>query len=259
MFHQSEHSQQTSAVNSNAPALSDDNTKVIIIGCGPTGAVLSALLGRLSVPNIVLEKETEIVQDPRGIALDEDGIRILQELGLYDKIYTEIGQSLGWAHFTSGKHGLNTTPFLRVNFDTTEGGTGHVGAISHRQPIMEKCLRSVAQAYQMSEIRLGSTVSAIDEDETGVTVTYSTAKGTDRRMRGLFLVGADGKKGYTRKKYLEPKGITMDSKPGSVETSLLYCCFETTPPNSSGVQLRVSRDMGCSQLEDHAPDSRNTP
>lgn len=44
--------------------------------------------------NIVLEKELEITQDPRGIALDEDGIRFLQGLGLYDKIFTQIGESM---------------------------------------------------------------------------------------------------------------------------------------------------------------------
>ncbi len=68
-----------------------EETGVVICGGGPTGAALSALLGQLKVPNIVLEREKEITTDPRGIALDEDGIRILQSIGIYDRIYTEIG------------------------------------------------------------------------------------------------------------------------------------------------------------------------
>lgn len=70
-----------------------EETHVVICGCGPTGAVLSALLSTFRIPNIVLEKEEDITTDPRGIALDEDGIRILQSIGIYDKIYTEIGSS----------------------------------------------------------------------------------------------------------------------------------------------------------------------
>ena len=66
---------------------------MIICGCGPTGALLSAYLGQHSVRNIVLEREPEVTQDPRGITLDEDGIRYLQGVGIYDKIFTEIGQS----------------------------------------------------------------------------------------------------------------------------------------------------------------------
>ena len=68
-----------------------EETGVIICGGGPTGTVLSSLLGEMQVPNIVLEKETDITTDPRGIALDEDGIRVLQSIGIYDRIYTEIG------------------------------------------------------------------------------------------------------------------------------------------------------------------------
>jgi 2-polyprenyl-6-methoxyphenol hydroxylase-like FAD-dependent oxidoreductase len=68
-----------------------ETADVIICGCGPTGAMLSAYLGQMSVKNVVLEREPEITTDPRGIALDEDGIRLLQGLGIYNEIYTEIG------------------------------------------------------------------------------------------------------------------------------------------------------------------------
>lgn len=66
-------------------------TDVVICGCGPTGAMLSAYLGKFSISNIVLEKDLGITTDPRGIALDEEGIRLAQGLGIYKYIYTEIG------------------------------------------------------------------------------------------------------------------------------------------------------------------------
>lgn len=68
-----------------------ETTDVIICGCGPTGALLAAYMGQMSIANVILEKEADITTDPRGIALDEDGIRFLQGVGLYDSIYTEIG------------------------------------------------------------------------------------------------------------------------------------------------------------------------
>lgn len=71
-----------------------ETTDVTVIGCGPTGAMLSAYLGRMSVRNIVLERDAEISTDPRGIALDEDGVRLMQGVGIYDKIFTEIGQCM---------------------------------------------------------------------------------------------------------------------------------------------------------------------
>lgn len=70
-----------------------ETTDVLICGCGPTGAMLSGYLGTLGMRNIVLEKETDITTDPRGIALDDEGIRLVQGLGLYEHIFTKIGSS----------------------------------------------------------------------------------------------------------------------------------------------------------------------
>lgn len=191
-----------------------ETTDVIICGCGPTGAMLSGLLGRMSVRNVVLEKEKEIVTDPRGIALDEEGIRLLQELGLYEKVHAEIGQHVGWALFTSGKNGLMTRPFMQMRMGTTEGGTGHVGAVVHKQPVMEKHLRLAASSCSSSQLRLGSTIVGIEEDADWVYAKYTDDMGTERSIRGKFFVGADGKTGYTRKRYLEPKGVSMQTLPG---------------------------------------------
>lgn len=79
---------------------------VIICGGGPTGALLSALLGKADVPNIVLGKEADITADPRGIVLDDDGIRALQAIGLYEKVRTEIGS--GKSTQRGLKHCLHT-------------------------------------------------------------------------------------------------------------------------------------------------------
>ncbi|KAK5243918.1 hypothetical protein LTR40_012399, partial [Exophiala xenobiotica] len=192
---------------------------VIICGCGPTGAILSALLGLKKVKNVVLEREKEVVTDPRGIALDEDGIRLLQEIGIYDKVHSEIGECLGSLYFTSGKGeaGLMTKPFMHMDMSTTEGSSGHVGGIGHKQPVMEKYIRQVARGCASSELRLGCTITEIVEDKDGdaVRVRYRhDDKGEERWLKGKFLVGADGKTGFTRKRYLEPKGVLLETLSG---------------------------------------------
>ncbi|KAI5459548.1 hypothetical protein BGZ63DRAFT_489381 [Mariannaea sp. PMI_226] len=188
-----------------------ETTDIIICGCGPTGAMLSTLLGRYSVSNVVLERDKIVNSDPRGIALDEDGIRQLQACGIYDKIFSDIGQCMGNFRFVGGvHHDLSTKPFMVMDYNTTEGGTGHVGFICHKQPAIEKHLRSKINNYSHSDLRLGSSVTSIREDANWVYVTYQEASGKQREIRAKFLVGADGKTGFTRKNYLEPLGISMD-------------------------------------------------
>ncbi|KAE9376323.1 FAD/NAD(P)-binding domain-containing protein [Stipitochalara longipes BDJ] len=187
-----------------------ETTDVLIVGCGPTGALLTALLGQFGVENIVLEKEAVVTDDPRGITLDEDGIRLLQEVGIYDKIFTEMGSALGFVQFMTSKTNLHEAPFLRFDMSTTEGGTGHVGVISVRQPILEKYVRLAATRHASSQLRSSCTVNHIEEDEDWVYCQYLDASGEQKRIRSKFLVGCDGKTGFTRKTYLEPKGVLME-------------------------------------------------
>ncbi|KAK5107149.1 hypothetical protein LTR62_001674 [Meristemomyces frigidus] len=187
-----------------------ETTNIVICGCGPTGAMLSAMLGRLGVHNIVLDREPGITTDPRGIALDEEGIRLLQSLGLYEATCKEIGSCMGKFNFVGGIHNnLTANPFLTMDYSTSEGGTGHVGFICHKQPILEKHLRSAMDKTSKCDLRVSSTVTSISEDDDWVYTSYTTADGSQKTVRSKFTVGADGKTGFVRKKYLEPRGVIL--------------------------------------------------
>lgn len=102
-----------------------ETTDVLICGCGPTGAMLSGYLGRMNVPNIILEKEDAVTTDPRGIALDDDGIRLMQGLGLYEHMFSSIGtckQSEMSIHFFRALPANNYLGVPRVRF---VGGVHH--------------------------------------------------------------------------------------------------------------------------------------
>lgn len=80
----------------------------------------------------------------------------------------------------------------------------------HKQPFMEKHLRSVLQESMVSDLRTSCTLTAIQEDEEWVYATYVDPAGNEKHIRSKFLVAADGKTGFTRKKYLERKGIELE-------------------------------------------------
>jgi 2-polyprenyl-6-methoxyphenol hydroxylase-like FAD-dependent oxidoreductase len=50
-------------------------------------------------------------------------------------------------------------------------------------------------------------VTACTQKDDRVEVSYTKIDGNIAQLRGRFLVGADGKRGLVRKKFLEPKGI----------------------------------------------------
>lgn len=187
-----------------------EETDVIICGGGPTGMLLSAYLGRAGIDNIVLERELDITDDPRGIALDEEGIRYMQGLGLYGKLFTEIGIPLDKMLFIGGtQQTLHATPFMMID-NSNNSGTGHPLMMLHKQPAIERNLRDTAASNGHSELRSGSTMTDIWEASDRVFVKYTDRNGVMHEMCSKFLVGADGKTGFTRKKYLEAKGVRLE-------------------------------------------------
>ncbi|KAL5042189.1 hypothetical protein BDW71DRAFT_217120 [Aspergillus fruticulosus] len=180
-------------------------------GCGPTGAMLSGYLGRMSVNHVVLEKGSDITTDPRGIAVDGDGVRLVQELGIYRQIHGEIGSCMQIFKFIGGtQKDLSRDAFLEMDYSTTEGGTGHVGIISHKQPVLEKHLRGAMASSGSCQLRSNCTVVEIQQDDDWTYCRYRCLDGELRAIRSRFLVGADGKTGFTRKNYLEPLGIRRE-------------------------------------------------
>lgn len=75
---------------------------------------------------------------------------------------------------------------------------------------MERCLRDVVETSEYASLKTGCTVTSIDEDVDWVHVHFTDNDGNNKTIRGRFLAGADGKVGFTRKMYLEPKGVVME-------------------------------------------------
>jgi len=65
--------------------LSDLDTRCVIAGCGPAGAVVGFLLARAGVDVIVLEKHGDFLRDFRGDTIHPSTLEILDELGLADR------------------------------------------------------------------------------------------------------------------------------------------------------------------------------
>ena len=77
--------------------------------------------------------------------------------------------------------------------------------------IAEREVRNVLKEMNSSELRTGCEVLSREEEEGFITVEYKTHEGQMKSIRTSWLVGADGKRGIVRKKWLEPEGIKQES------------------------------------------------
>jgi 2-polyprenyl-6-methoxyphenol hydroxylase-like FAD-dependent oxidoreductase len=77
--------------------------------------------------------------------------------------------------------------------------------------LAEQRLRDLVRGSKHAELRTECTVTSCQETDEGVEVTYTDSAGTVKHIQGRVLVGADGKRGYIRKHFLEPHGIIQET------------------------------------------------
>ncbi|RKL12515.1 hypothetical protein BFJ70_g16210 [Fusarium oxysporum] len=184
-----------------------ENTDVIIVGAGPSGLALAIALASRKIKCIVLEKNYEICTDPRAIAMAGDSQRIVNLLGVNRSLMEEIGQVMTCIHFHQNT--FTSKPFASIEHerDWLEQALPPGFVLLQPELAPEKKFRRSIQASEYAELRLNCTVTGIREVDGGVQATYQREDGETIDIHGKHLVGADGKRGYVRKGYLEAKGI----------------------------------------------------
>lgn len=171
-------------MNTQKTAALPDNIEVLVIGYGPVGAALTALLGRYGVQTLVVDKVKDVMLMPRAIALDNEALRILQMVGLDDNAFPRIGIP------EVRMHCPYIGQFGRAN--TSGSIDGHPKLVTFYQPDLEHALRDKAQGYDGVEFRSGFELLDLHQAGSGVTATLKDEQGEVHTVQCRFLVGADG-------------------------------------------------------------------
>lgn len=164
---------------------------VLIVGYGPVGAALAAMLGSHGVRTLVVDKSPDILMAPRAIALDNEALRILQMAGLQDDAFDKIVIP----------HVKMHCPYLGQfgHVNTTGSIDGHPKLVTFYQPDLEKALRRRVQAHASVTVATGVEMTSFSQDATGVRARLLANGGTPSIVSARYLVGADGAGSRVRK------------------------------------------------------------
>jgi 3-(3-hydroxy-phenyl)propionate hydroxylase len=157
---------------------------VLVVGNGPVGATIAALLGRYGVTTLVLDKTHEVLLMPRAIALDNEALRILQLAGLSEDAFEKIVIP------EVRMHSPVLGQFGRAN---TEGCIdGHPKLVTFYQPDLEHAVRSQVSRLKSVTSLGGFELEGLVEESDCVVASVVDQNGQTHSVRAQYLVGADG-------------------------------------------------------------------
>ncbi|WP_436500423.1 FAD-dependent monooxygenase [Actinokineospora sp. HUAS TT18] len=171
---------------------------VIIVGCGPTGAMLAAELRLHDVRVLVLEKETEPVSFVRIVGLHIRSLELMAMRGLLDRVL-EHGRKRPAGGF-----------FAAIDKPAPENlDSAHAYLLGIPQPVIVRLLTEHA-IHLGAQVRHGRAVAGLAQDGEGVTVELADGE----RLRSRYVVGCDGARSTVRKLL----GVGFPGEPSRTET-----------------------------------------
>lgn len=157
---------------------------VIISGGGPTGMMLASELRLHNVDVLVLEKDAEPSPAVRSLGLHPRSIEIMDQRGLLERFLEQGQQYPGAAGRFAG-----IEPPRAIVLDSA-----HDYILGIPQPVTDRLLAERA-AELGTQIRRGTEVTAVEQNEVGVSVHL--ADGT--LLRSRWLVACDGGRSLVRR------------------------------------------------------------
>ena len=161
---------------------------VIVVGCGPTGLVLSILLAQRGHSVTVLERQPSLYPLPRAAHFDHEVGRILQSCG----VGTELRTIIEPADIYEWRNGAGET-LLRFGW-SGETPSGWPISSMFSQPELEDLLnRRASECSSLTLIR-GAEVTSLTQSSDSVEVGTAT----EQTYRANYVIGADGARSITR-------------------------------------------------------------
>ncbi|WP_407687235.1 bifunctional 3-(3-hydroxy-phenyl)propionate/3-hydroxycinnamic acid hydroxylase [Mycobacterium sp. HUMS_1102779] len=185
----------------------DADVDVVVVGAGPVGLTLANILGLRGIRTLVVDERDTLIDYPRGVGLDDEGLRTFQSLGLVDRIlpHTVPNQILRFVDAKRRVLAEMAPPDARFGWPKRNGFV---------QPLVDAELLCGLDRFAHVDVRWQRPMTACRQTGDAVTVELGgTAHhdGGTSSVRARYVVGCDGGRSTTRRMM----GVSFDGTTSS--------------------------------------------
>lgn len=172
---------------------------VAIIGAGPVGLMLGALLAQRNVRTVIYERRQEPYSAPRAIAFDPETLRTFQAIGRYEALAHSLLLDVPVAYFSGNGD-------LLARITNTDERLGFSPRGTFYQPELEAAIADGIPLWPALSLERGIEVSDICDLGNRVELNLRLDDGTRKLACARYVVACDGGASRTR----ERLGIRFD-------------------------------------------------
>src|SRR5262249_42439486 len=172
--------------------------RVIVVGAGPVGAVTALALVKQGIPVTLLEAEAEPPEDQRAATIHPPTVEMLAELGLTDEAFAEDangGMLSPIFHFRDRVSGELVAVF---DIGLLKGEVPYPFVVQWEQYKLVRAAKPHIEASGIAEVCFSTKVTGLAQGADHVDVTMSNAAGESEKIRGRYVIGADGGRSTAR-------------------------------------------------------------
>jgi 3-(3-hydroxy-phenyl)propionate hydroxylase len=194
--------------------------RVIVVGAGPVGAVTALALVKKGIPVTLIEAEAEPPEDQRAATIHPPTVAMLAELGLKNEAFAEDasgGMLSPIFHFRNRVTGELVAVF---DIGLLEGEVPYPFVVQWEQYKLVRAARPHIEASGIAEIRFSTKVTGLVQGADYLEVTVASAERDSERLRGRYVIGADGGRSTVRRlSEIEFEGFTWPERFIKIGTS----------------------------------------
>lgn len=166
---------------------------VVICGLGPVGGVLANLLGQAGLRVAVAEKGSDPYHLPRAVRYDHEVMRVLQRLGLHERMLPHVTVSPGMQFL-----GLDGGYICGYRSTEHPAASGWPFSYLFYQPTLEGFLRDGLNRFPNVMVMTDAEVTSVDQRRDHADVSFTRGGGEAGRLRASYVVGCDGARSTIR-------------------------------------------------------------
>jgi 3-(3-hydroxy-phenyl)propionate hydroxylase len=181
-------------------AAKPNDYQVVVVGFGPAGAVAASLLGQRGIRTLAIDRLRTVYDKPRAIAMDHEILRLLDNLGIADRILPHVAPFPASQHF-----GAAGQLIRRIDMVPEPYPLGYTPTMVFTQPPVEAVLRENAASYESVKVELGNEFVGLAQSDTGVRLEL-LGDGGRQSVTADYVIACDGASSEVR----EQVGIALE-------------------------------------------------